>query len=230
MADLTHDTADDGFHEIQLSGKQLVFLFMATTVISVVIFLCGVLVGRNVQAEALADDTSIVAAAEPDATPALTREPIAADPPSPPAEEGLTYTGRLEGAKEPEKLKAPEEDTTPVRDIPAPAAEAPAPPVGPPPAPRPADKEPAAPSSASTGPRPGTWAVQVISLRDRSAAQQIVRRLSGKGFPAFLVAPTPGAPTQVYKVQVGRYDDRAEAQKVGARLKKEEQLDTWIVR
>ena len=27
-----NDLADDGFHEIQLSGKQLVFLFMATTV------------------------------------------------------------------------------------------------------------------------------------------------------------------------------------------------------
>ena len=40
---------DEGFHEIQLNGKQLVFLFMATTVVSIVIFLCGVLVGRGVQ-------------------------------------------------------------------------------------------------------------------------------------------------------------------------------------
>ncbi len=30
MTELSHDTTDDGFHEIQLSGKQLVFLFMAT--------------------------------------------------------------------------------------------------------------------------------------------------------------------------------------------------------
>ena len=45
------DVADDGFHEIQLSGKQLVFLFMATTVVSVVIFLCGVLVGRGVRGD-----------------------------------------------------------------------------------------------------------------------------------------------------------------------------------
>ena len=44
-------TTDDGFHEIQLNGKQLVFLFMAATVVSVVIFLCGVLVGRGVRAE-----------------------------------------------------------------------------------------------------------------------------------------------------------------------------------
>jgi hypothetical protein len=29
--------ADDGFHEIQLNAKQLVFLFMATTIVAVVI-------------------------------------------------------------------------------------------------------------------------------------------------------------------------------------------------
>src|SRR5688500_3365243 len=43
------DGGDDGFHEIQLNGKQLVFLGMATTLVSVVIFLCGVLVGRGVK-------------------------------------------------------------------------------------------------------------------------------------------------------------------------------------
>ena len=42
-------TPDEGFREIQLNGKQLVFLFMAATVVSVVIFLCGVLVGRGVR-------------------------------------------------------------------------------------------------------------------------------------------------------------------------------------
>ena len=44
-------TNDDAFHEIQLNGKQLVFLFMAVVVASVVIFLLGVLVGRGVRAE-----------------------------------------------------------------------------------------------------------------------------------------------------------------------------------
>ena len=41
--------SDEGFHEIQLNGKQLVFLFMAATVVSVVIFLSGVMVGRGVR-------------------------------------------------------------------------------------------------------------------------------------------------------------------------------------
>ena len=56
----THRTTR--FHEIQLNGKQLVFLFMAATVVSVVIFLCGVLVGRGVRAEralAAADATTL---------------------------------------------------------------------------------------------------------------------------------------------------------------------------
>ena len=48
-------TPDDGVREIHLSGKQLVFLFMAVTVVSVVIFLCGVLVGRGVQARSALD-------------------------------------------------------------------------------------------------------------------------------------------------------------------------------
>jgi len=47
----TSEQAEDGFHEIHLSGKQLVFLFMATTIVSVVIFLCGVLVGRGVRSD-----------------------------------------------------------------------------------------------------------------------------------------------------------------------------------
>ena len=55
---MSQHTEDDGFHEIQLNGKQLVFVFMALTVVSVVIFLCGVLVGRGVQSErALAQGT-----------------------------------------------------------------------------------------------------------------------------------------------------------------------------
>ena len=49
--------ADEGLHEIQLNGKQLVFLFMASTVVAVVIFLCGVMVGRGVRAQRASEVT-----------------------------------------------------------------------------------------------------------------------------------------------------------------------------
>jgi len=41
--------SDQGFHEIQLSGKQLVFLAMSAVVLAVVIFLLGVSVGKGVR-------------------------------------------------------------------------------------------------------------------------------------------------------------------------------------
>lgn len=211
MADLTHD-GDDGFHEIHLSGKQLVFLFMATTVVSVVIFLCGVLVGRGVRAErGDAPDTSIAATETPaPAAPVAEAGPPSAEPPAPPADGELSYKKRLESeATPPETLQKQAE---PERPAPAPQVAAPPP-----------------PERSSGTARPGTWVVQVHALRDRGVADALVRRLAGKGYPAFLVTPPAGAPA-IYRVQVGRFTDRAEAEQVVLRLKKEEQFKPWVTR
>ena len=216
MADLSHESPDDAFHEIQLSGKQLVFLFMATTVVSVVIFLLGVVVGRSVRAEDITVDAAVAAAGDP-ALPAQS-EPAAvpADAPVTPAEPPLSYHQRLESDK------SPAEDLKPKAQPPAADASRAA-------APSP-DPQPPVPSPAAQGARPGNWAVQVLALRDRHAATQVVQRLRSKGYPAFVVAPAAGAPTQLFRIHVGRYGDRAEAEQVGARLKKEEQFDTIVVR
>jgi len=231
VSEITHDLVDDGFHEIHLSGKQLVFLFMATMVVSVVIFLIGVFVGRNVRAQQaadhLADPTAALAASAPAPTPAAPAPstadagPQAAEPPSPPAEsDELSYKKRLEGEASAEHLKPSASSQQP-----AAARTPPPPPVSAPPAAAPA----AAPTSGSVGtPQPGTWVIQVHALRDRTAAAGIVRRLAGKGYPAFLVSAGP--PTGTYKVQIGRYKDRDEATKVIDRLKKEEQFNPWITR
>ena len=87
MTELSHD--DDGFHEIQLSGKQLVFLFMATTVVSVVIFLCGVLVGRGVKG-----DTVSAARVPTAAATATSPAPLAAAPPAGDRRAGAGRRGR----------------------------------------------------------------------------------------------------------------------------------------
>ena len=93
-----HDGADEGFHEIQLSGKQLVFLFMATTVVSVVIFLCGVLVGRGVKGETVNAAEPNPAAQTSSATPAPAEaRPTTIDPPAGSAE--LSYSKRLDTPK-----------------------------------------------------------------------------------------------------------------------------------
>src|SRR5438034_74598 len=93
---LAHQAQDDAFLEIQLNGNQLVFLFMVATVVSVVIFLCGVFVGRGVRAERaplLADATASAPVTTPDTRPPTEpasapagTDPTAAAPP-PPADE-----------------------------------------------------------------------------------------------------------------------------------------------
>ena len=217
MSDTTHDLgiADDSFHEIHLSGKQLVFLFMVTTIVSVLIFLLGVMVGRGVPvqrqvAEQFADPTP---ATQPAPAPVADAGPPAAEPPPPAAEtEDLSYKKRLESeAATAESLK------------PRPAPPTPAKPAAVAPAPAAAVSQPVA-----GAPQPGTWVVQVHALRDRSVAEGIVRRLASKDYPAFLVAAGP--PTGAFKVQVGKFRDRSEAQRVVDRLKKEEQFNPWITR
>jgi cell division septation protein DedD len=254
VSDLSNDATDDGFHEIQLSGKQLVFLFMATTVVSVVIFLCGVLVGRGVRGEALAANTvkpAAVAAAGPQPTTDVAPSSSAAPPnvsedPKPADNDKLSYNGRLTAEKPaPENLKPKATETTEA------VVAQPAPASTPPPAsapnassdatvkngaakgsaPVPTPVAPPAPPPNTTAPaRNGLWAVQVVALTDRAAAQAVVDRLAGKGYPAFLVPPQASAAVKNYKVQIGRFEDRGEAQTVANRLKAEEQFEPWILR
>jgi cell division septation protein DedD len=218
VPELSHDAADDGFHEIQLSGKQLVFLFMATTVVSVVIFLCGVLVGRGVR-PASASGAPVAASVTPAPPPADSVSspppPSGAAPAAPPATaEDLTYHRRLQG--EPgsagstgatdEKLKT--QETEPPKPVDPPAAVASAPPPGP----------------------EGGWVVQIAALRDRAAADAIVRRLTAKGYPTFMLETAPGTPAPGYRVRVGRFGDRREAEQVARRLEREEQFRPFITR
>ena len=255
-------TQDEGFHEIQLNGKQLVFLFMAATVISVLIFLLGVLVGRGVRAERgiVAENATTNAVTEttppqqPAQTPAPT--PSGSDPRTaapPPATDDLSYFNRLEKQKAPaEQLKgadasakapdpkapdakAPDSKaiaTTPDRKA-APEKAVAAPPPAPVPAPPPAaatTNRPAPAAAASSSEPAGEgFAVQIAALNVRGDAEAIARRLSSKGYTAYVLTPAPGMPS-VFRVRVGKFPTRREADTVAAKLKKEEQFNPWVTR
>jgi cell division septation protein DedD len=220
-------TQEDSFREIQLSGKALVFVFMAGVVILVTVFLMGLLVGRGVLATRgpAGAVTTAAAEVEPPAPPAAASGPSSTLPAT--AGEKLSYAERL-GSAEPakEQLKAaattapapPATPPTPKSESPAPAKSA-APPAAP------------APAAASISTEPGGagFAIQVAAIREKEEADLMVKRLAAKGYPAYLVAPAKGAPT-VFRVRVGKYKERREADTVAARLQKEEQFTPWIAR
>lgn len=201
--------SEEGFHEIQLSGKQLVFLFMATTVVSVVIFLLGVVVGRRVPAETLIAEatgasidgvTADVPAAAPDAS-----QPAAEPPPAVQEPDQFSYHERLQQS-------APTPDTVqPAPDAPPPAAV---------PAPQP---EPAAPAVSG-------WVVQIGAYKDRTTADKVAATLKRGSFPSFVLAPTPGSPTANFRVRVGPYRDRREAEDIAGRLTREHKFQTFVTR
>ena len=88
----------------------------------------------------------------------------------------------------------------------------------------------AAPAAAvSTEPGGNGFAIQVAALRERSEADTLVKRLAGKGYAAYVLAPAKGAPS-VFRVRVGQFKERREADTVAARLQKEEQFKPWVVR
>jgi len=218
-----NDLADDGFHEIQLSGKQLVFLFMAGATLAVVIFLCGVQVGRGVKSDRAIDGGDAVASATPPppaatpSQPAAAGGPPAAEPPAPAPEpdDELSYAKRLQGdqSASTEKLKG-----------------APSPPAAKPTATQASAKaapKTEAPAAAPSAGRPGAWIVQLTALKDRTACDSLAQRLAAKGYPAFVLDPAPGSPT-IYRVQVGGYPDRDTADQAAHRLEKEEQLKPYV--
>lgn len=223
-------TQEDSFREIQLSGKALVFLFMATVVILVGMFLLGVQVGRGVLAAKGAPGTeTAVAESELPPPPASASSGTSTSPAT--AGEKLSYAERL-GSTEPAKEQLKAEAPAPPETAPTPQPDAPAAPATPPPAvAKSAPAAPAAPSAttASAEPAGAGFAIQVAALRERGEADTIVKRLASKGYPAYVVAPAKGAPS-VFRVRVGKFKERREADSVAARLQKEEQFKPWIVR
>jgi cell division septation protein DedD len=231
---LTSHTPDDGFHEIQLNGKQLVFLFMAATVVSVVIFLCGVLVGRGVRAERGAPDSAslvdvpIVDQAISTAGPATADpgpDPRKAAPPN--AVDDLSYFTRLEkpDAVRDELKPAPRPPAAGTQQT-AGAAEPPPIAVPPPAKPSASTEPPKPPSAKPAGGKPG-FAVQLAALNTRGEAEAMVKRLSAKGYEAYVQDPAGGAPS-IFRVRVGNYPTRGEAEIVAAKIEKEGQFKPWV--
>jgi cell division septation protein DedD len=220
--------SQDQARGVHLTDKQIVFGVMAATVVVVVAFLCGVFVGRGVLAVRPGADTAMTAGAVvPDPVPATadTGIPAAAGQPATGAAGAggpLSYPGRLTASEPlPETLPAAQAPVTP----PEPPAES----TGP------DDTTAGVSAAAAVSNRPaetptGGFTVQVFAVRRKPEAQEIVDRLKKKGFPAYVWDPAPGDRLGGFRVRVGSFSSRQEAEAMATRLQKEEKFTPWITR
>ncbi len=234
--------ADQGYREIQLTGKQLVFLFMASVVVAVAVFLLGVSVGRGVGPVAGGNATAAETEAAPsDLPPATVMAPGDRDyhdalrettPPAParsaigPAQSASTSLGS---------------EPTPARAVTStPAAPPTATPSAPPKASPAAPPTPPARSTVSTpvatpSPAPARatpaagsgWSVQVGAYRSRANADRQAGQLKARGYAAYVLSGGPGS---LFRVRVGPFDQRAEANRTAVRLRQEEGLKPSVTR
>jgi cell division septation protein DedD len=203
--------ADEGFHEIQLGKKQLFFAFMAAALYSVVVFSLGVWVGQDVRRP----ESELAAETSPDTPADSTPEPTKIAP------NELDYSARLQS----DGKGAPAAETKPAEPPPTPPDTAATTEVKTPPPAAPENKAAAAPAPAA---KAGNVVVQAAAFNDKKTADSLVTRLKAKGYAAF-VFTADGVPFG-FKVRVGPLADMAEADKVMARLKKEERLAPFISR
>ena len=87
----------------------------------------------------------------------------------------------------------------------------------------------ASPVSSVDPSGPG-FAVQVSIFDTKQEADRLAQQLVAKGYPAFVLDPARGAAKPFYRVRVGKYRNRQDAEEIQARLQKNEQFKPWIAR
>jgi DedD protein len=248
------DSHEPSYYEIALTNRQVVVAFVILLVCLIASFFSGVWVGResgyrsaeqmvraappaeeeekegqnleefeffDSEQQAAATTTAPPEEPEPEPEPetedsTLTEElgveenePQVAErqpQPAPPAEEEMTPRERREARRREREAAAAAAATTP-------------------PAPQPARTERPAPAEPARS--AGQVVIQVFSSPEKDQAERIRTRLTGGGHRAYL-SPVEVSGRTMYRVRIGPFDSRGDAQKVAEQVRKGYKLDTWV--
>jgi DedD protein len=174
--------------ELSLDGRQIASIVVGALVLLGVVFVLGLNLGRQLASRQLE-------ATRGDALAALDRPPPT--PAAPISDDALTFHDRLT------KDRAPPVEEPPARPPPGPAPAAPA-------------TTPVAATAAAAAPAPpaatGAFAVQLVSTTSRAEADKLAGKLQEFG-PRVEAAEVSGK-GRVYRVRVGSFETRAEAEKM----------------
>ena len=184
--------------------KQLVFFTMIAAVFAVAVFLCGVLVGQGVASKrGLGTSGSEKSGDISDDSRAGVRGAPDSDDS---ALDSLSYFDRLTGT-------GANPDTLPVA--------------------LPSEDQSAdglwGGTGESTFASDAPFVLHVTALRGEVEARAMAAGLMEKGYPAYVVDPTPGALLAVHRVQIGPYTDLAEAEAARIRLESIERLRPSVI-
>jgi cell division septation protein DedD len=180
------------FRELQVSSTQLAVIFLGILIIGVVIFLLGVSVGKK-HAQ-IAQKTNIIASEGPEQV----KEKIVLPEVKPQQKPTQEPTSQLSlGPKESQPEKPKEAPKTEPRVEPK--------------------KEAPKPEPKKTEPQ-NLYYVQVGALAEKPAALSSAQRFKAQGFAVVVLDPLPTDRKPVYRVRVGGFPTKEEAEAARAKL------------
>lgn len=220
-----NESYEPSYYEIALTGRQVLVAFVILLVCLVASFFSGVWVGRG-GAEAGGDEPvraeAVPADEEREGRPEDELSFFEEGPPAQPPPKDLG-----EVARQPRPESTLREDLGDAEDEDRPGADAGTPPA------REAPKEPAPRGETRPEANPagslatGDVVIQVLVSSEEDKAREILDRLRSNGFRAFLSPVADGGRT-LYRVRVGPFEEKAEAERVAERLRRAFDLETWI--
>ncbi len=243
-------------HEFRFGTRELVIIGAVFCLITGLVFAGGVLVGREMTRGKSTARVEVVPDSRGDAGGLRTEGPVKTAATR--AEEKVTFyrtltapTSDLPQAGKPtieERLIPKEEPAAPV--LAAPVDPTPEPPRAAPerraskapeqvagPRPIRATRAPASPSARPapaqvSGPGPGgdgdAWTVQVSAYRSRALAEELRSRLAARGFDAHVFPSITEDGRPRYRVRVGAYASRNDAERVASELRTERGLNPLV--
>ncbi len=184
------------FREIQVSSSILVLIFLAVIALGVFIFLLGINVGKKQAQMAAAQSVpEKVTAAQPAAAPGETKPSSPESGIAAPSSRTPLTTDRVE-----EPASKPAESAAP--DL------------------KPPENKPAAKPAASAAVSAEGFFVQIGALDDKAAAKTLGEQFRKQGYRVLVLDPLPADRKPLYRVRIGSYASRGQADAALAKLNK----------
>jgi len=203
-----------------LSTRHLILVFLAGVAVCGVFFSLGFLVGYNERSTRMAPVTERVAT--PATIPPTVNTPLETTPVG--SSGAAPSTTSIPPPLTAIQASVPASPPGEQKPVAAPGTASPV--AAPHPSPAEAEREPGPGATATPPAAVGEvgvgFTVQVVASRTKQDAEALVKILEGRGYPVFLVTPEYAhANDNLYRVQVGPFKSRDDAEKVRTKLTQE---------
>lgn len=193
--------------ELQFSTQQLIGVFLGILALGIFVFLLGISIGKKQTLLAAGGG----AGAGPKPESVAVKPPLSADLVKSDIQKELDAHARSD-------QNPPAKSETSAKPLNRPADKTVLKPADKPMDKRAPPTEPAAKKPAAGVEAAGGWFIQVAAVTDKPAAASFAERLQKDGYPALLIEPMAKDKKSVYRVRVGPYPSKTEAEEAKAKL------------